>query len=181
MNEPTRPLNHSTTRLISSKCSLLHARSHSLLQWFFFRARWKLKLLSQHLAASNKDIHYSISLVEVWRWDLERLRRYWTYNFFWGGGGTPPKWRPGNADVRAYRWHVQRTRVLSSDQIHDVSLPWTNPANGQSRTWTRGSALQVWRSDHSATLPPPWSPSIDLNYSFPAPYSSLKWSHMLQT
>lgn len=37
--------------------------------FFFFRARWKLKLLSQHLAASNKDIHYSISLVEVWRWD----------------------------------------------------------------------------------------------------------------
>ena len=127
---------------------------------FFFRARWKLKLLSQHLAASNKDIHYSISLVEVWRWDLERLRRYWTYNF---GGGRPPKWRPGNPDVRAYRWHVQRTRVLSSDQIHDVSLPWTNPASGQSRTWTRGPALQVWRSDHSATLPPPWSPSIDLN------------------
>ena len=67
MNEPTSPLNHSTTRLISSKCSLLHALSHSLLQKFFFRARWKLKLLSQHLAASNKDIHYSISLVEVWR------------------------------------------------------------------------------------------------------------------
>ena len=40
--------------------------------------------------------------------------------FFWGGGGRAPKWRPGNTDVRAYRWHVQRTRLLSSDQIHDV-------------------------------------------------------------
>ena len=121
MNEPTRLLYHSTTRLIISKCSLLPARSHYLCSSFFPERGGKL--LSQHLAVTNKDIHHSISLVEVWRWDLERFRSYWTYNSFGGrGGGRAPKWRPGNADVRAYRWHVQRKRVLSSDQIHDVSF-----------------------------------------------------------
>ena len=78
---------------------------------FFFRALWKLKLLSQHLAVSNKDIHYSISLVEVWRWDLERLRRYWTYNFFFGGGGGGLQsdalvTRTSELTVDMYRGHV---------------------------------------------------------------------------
>ena len=35
-------------------------------------------------------------------------------------------------------------------------LPWTNPASGQSGTWTQGLRilLEVRRSNHSATLPP---------------------------
>ena len=32
-------------------------------------------------------------------------------------------------------------------------LPWTNPANGQGGTWTRGPVLQVQRSNLPATLP----------------------------
>ena len=36
----------------------------------------------------------------------------------------------------------------------NAGLPLTNPARGQGGTWIRGLRSQVWRSNHSATLPP---------------------------
>ena len=48
----------------------------------------------------------------------------------------------------------QLDQFTSMAEDLNSELPWTNPAGGQSGTWTGASELHVQRSNHSAMLRP---------------------------